>query len=219
VPMATPQQPELHRSGRGSTDPKSAKTTATTLPLEGSEGTTGPVPEDNQPGHHPETEQDKPAALPKRRPAARRAPKPKPKRKTKKPAPAPERTTFGFAFDSKVAPLSFALGVTPWTARVELVNGDLVAHFGPWTVRAALEDVEDATVTGPYTWAKVVGPPRISFADRGLTFATTTERGVCIRFRKPVRGSEPTGVLRHPSLTVTVEDPETLVEALERRTG
>jgi hypothetical protein len=46
--------------------------------------------------------------------------------------------------------------------------------------------------------------------------ATTTGKGVCIRFLKPVRGLEPLGVLRHPGLTVTPRDPDGLVEALTR---
>ncbi len=60
--MSTPQQPELHRSGKGATDPKSAKANAAT-PLS-EEGNTGPVPPDNQPGHRPEHDQDKPEGPP-----------------------------------------------------------------------------------------------------------------------------------------------------------
>ncbi len=59
---STPQQPELHRSGRGASDPKSAKGR---IDGPGSEqGETGPVPPENQSGHRPETEQDKPDAPP-----------------------------------------------------------------------------------------------------------------------------------------------------------
>jgi hypothetical protein len=56
--MSTPQQPELHRSGRGASDPKSAKANLDGPGAE--EGDAGPVPPDNQPGHHPDEEQDKP---------------------------------------------------------------------------------------------------------------------------------------------------------------
>ncbi len=62
--MSTPQQPELHRSGKGATDPASAKASAEVASNPGVEGSSGPIPEDNQPGHHPEKEQDKPV-LPK----------------------------------------------------------------------------------------------------------------------------------------------------------
>ena len=46
-----------------------------------------------------------------------------------------------------------------------------------------------------------VGP---SLADRGVTFATNSRRGLCVSFVEPVHGIEPTGVLRHPAATVTV---------------
>ena len=62
--MSKPQQPELHRSGKGATDPASAKANAEVTGRPGAVGAAGPVPEDNQPGHHPEQEQDKPV-LPK----------------------------------------------------------------------------------------------------------------------------------------------------------
>jgi hypothetical protein len=63
---------------------------------------------------------------------------------------------------------------------------------------------------------KVLGPPHLSFRDRGLTFATNQERGVCVRFHEPVAGIDPRGWIRHPGLTVTVEDPEALIAAIER---
>lgn len=58
--MSTPQQPELHRSGRGEADPRSAKTKVETESGGAAAGDGGPVPEENVPGHHPEEEQDKP---------------------------------------------------------------------------------------------------------------------------------------------------------------
>ena len=48
----------MARSGRGATDPDSAKARATTKPTD--DDRIGPVPEDNQPGHRPKVEQDKP---------------------------------------------------------------------------------------------------------------------------------------------------------------
>lgn len=58
--MTKPQQPELRRSGLGSTDQDSAKVNADET-ISGTGGGGGPVPEENQPGHHPDVEQDKPA--------------------------------------------------------------------------------------------------------------------------------------------------------------
>ncbi len=57
--MTKPQQPELRRAGRGATDDDSAKAKAAASLPEG-DGAVAPVPPDNQPGHHPEQEQDKP---------------------------------------------------------------------------------------------------------------------------------------------------------------
>jgi len=56
--MATPQQPELRRAGRNPTDQDSWAVGGSDHVSD--EGNPGPVPPDNQPGHHPEHEQDKP---------------------------------------------------------------------------------------------------------------------------------------------------------------
>jgi hypothetical protein len=120
---------------------------------------------------------------------------------------------FAFAFDRRLArPLSL-LGVRPGTCRLLLASPWLEVRFGPWTVRTTLDNVADAEITGPFSVWKVIGA-RVSMADRGLTFGTNTEQGVCIRFRQPVRGFEPTGLLRHPGLTVTVADPSTVAGRL-----
>ncbi len=57
--MPEPQQPELRRSARGVTSDASAKTKLDVEQVTNEE-TSAHVPEDNQPGHHPEREQDKP---------------------------------------------------------------------------------------------------------------------------------------------------------------
>jgi hypothetical protein len=56
--MTKPQQPELHRSNKGSTDQDGAQLRAGDEVQ--SEQPVGHVPEENQPGHHPEQDQDKP---------------------------------------------------------------------------------------------------------------------------------------------------------------
>ncbi|MDX6410078.1 MAG: hypothetical protein QOE13_3149 [Gaiellaceae bacterium] len=58
--MARPQQPELARSGKTDIDPDHVETGLEGLPAPVTGGETGPVPPDNQPGHHPPKEQDKP---------------------------------------------------------------------------------------------------------------------------------------------------------------
>jgi hypothetical protein len=122
---------------------------------------------------------------------------------------------FAFRFDPRLRGMARLFGIRPETAFVE-IDGDLVARFGPWQVATPAENLGGATITGPYRTAKVAGPAHLSLADRGLTFGTSTDRGVCIRFRRPVRGIDPLGIVRHPALTVTVEDCEGLVRAVEQ---
>jgi hypothetical protein len=183
----------------------------------------GPIPEDNLPGHHPEHEQDKPEGPPPEpgvRPVKGKA-KPKAKAKAER-APdqqaAPTATVkrrFGFAFEPRMAPFAFAVGVTPLTAWAEVAEGELRIRFGPWSAQTSLDNIAGAQVTGPYNVLKVVGPPRLSMSDGGATFATTSKRGVCIQFRSPITAAAPFGLLKHEGLTVTVDDPEGLVAALK----
>ena len=237
--MTKPQQPELARSGRGEVDPHSAKTrtggpTDATAP-------TGAIPDENLPGHKPDHDQDKPEGPPPRPRARKPTAATATATATAATATATQAATevsgaakatitdltearqqraegsFRFAFEPRVAPLSMAFGITPWTSGVELVDGELRVRFGPWSLTTPLDNVASAEVTGPYSFLKVAGPAHLSFADRGVTFATSTRQGVCIRFKKPVPAIEPRGLIKHPGLTVTVEDAEELVELLSRR--
>ncbi len=117
-----------------------------------------------------------------------------------------------FAFEGVTGAVAAAfLLADPRRAFVEIFDGRLLARFGPWSVCTTVDNVVDVSITGPYRAVKVVGPPRVSLADGGLTFATNARRGVCIRFDSPVRGIEPLGRILHPSLTVTVADCDALV--------
>lgn len=122
---------------------------------------------------------------------------------------------FRFAAPYRLAGLPF--GITPATAAVQVRDGELAIRFGPWRVRTALTNVVGTTVTGPFGFIKSAGPAHLSFADRGLTMATNGARGLCITFREPVRGIEPTGILRHPAVTVTVVDCQGLAAVLASR--
>jgi len=64
--MVKPQQPELHRSGHGSTDPASTKAAVRSGLLVTGDGGVGPIPPDNRPGHHPSKEQDIPEVVQQR---------------------------------------------------------------------------------------------------------------------------------------------------------
>ena len=58
--MSRPQQPEIARSGRTDVDPDHGGEALEGARSPRSKGKTGPVPPENQPGHHPPEEQDKP---------------------------------------------------------------------------------------------------------------------------------------------------------------
>lgn len=113
---------------------------------------------------------------------------------------------FPFAFNPRFGRVGRLFGVRPDNTGVEVTGDQLVARFGSWQIRTPTANVRSASVTGPYAWPKVLGPPRLSLSDRGLTFATNADEGVCIDFVEPVDGVIPFGVVRHPNLTVTVED-------------
>ena len=211
--MATPQQPELRRSGHTPAEQGHAKELADSSRGTGTKRRSrrGPtaLPPENEPGHHPPVEQDKPAGPP---------PTPATARDAEGPAVPAGRERFGFAFEARLFPAAAAFGVTPPTAHVDVDEAELHIRFGPWSLRTPLDNVRSLTPTGPYTWWKVAGPAHVSLADRGVTFATTTERGVCIGFREPVRAALPTSLVRHPAATVTVGDPDGLVAAISSRT-
>ena len=113
---------------------------------------------------------------------------------------------FPFAFHPTYRRLSRPFGVTPESSWVEVGGGLLKARFGPWRVTTPLTNVIGAEVTGPYALIKTAGPARLAITDRGITFATNGHRGVRIDFRTPVPGLDPLRLIKHPELTVTVED-------------
>ena len=126
-------------------------------------------------------------------------------------------TRFGFRFADAYRRPARLFGITPASAYVDLSDDALDARFGRWRVRTPLANVTGVEVTGPYAFLKTAGPARLAVTDRGLTFATNGDRGVLILFRTPVRGLDPLGFLRHPELTVTVEDVDGFAARLRER--
>jgi hypothetical protein len=124
--------------------------------------------------------------------------------------------SFEFLFSQLYRIAAIPFGIRPSTCEVLIRQDRLLARFGPWRAEAALANIVDVTITGPYHFIKTAGPAHLSFADKGLTFATNGDRGVCLQFDAPVRGIEPTGFLRHPNLTLTVADCDGLTKALRR---
>ncbi|HPE13426.1 MAG: hypothetical protein H6524_12135 [Actinobacteria bacterium] len=125
---------------------------------------------------------------------------------------------FEFAFEKKYLPALAAIGVTPLTARVDVDNEVLDARFGPWHCRTPVGNITCVQQTGPYSAIKAIGA-RGSLSDRGATFGTTTAGGVCVEFRKPVKILDPSGMILHPGLTLTVSDRDGLEEAVRKATG
>ena len=123
---------------------------------------------------------------------------------------------FAFRFAATYRLPALLFGVTSSTAGVWVDEAVLRIRFGPWRLQTPLNNVVDTVHTGPFAPFKTMGPAHLSFADRGLTCATNSERGLCIRFDQPVPGIEPLGLLRHPAVTVTVADCDGLAEALSR---
>ncbi|MDP1818561.1 MAG: hypothetical protein Q8K58_01535 [Acidimicrobiales bacterium] len=156
----------------------------------------GPVPTENQPGHHPPVEQDKPTGPP--------------------PTPGSRTREFAFAFDPLFRLPALAAGVTPDNAVVEVDGQQVRVRFGTWRMEVDRDNITEVTATGPYLPWKVIGPPHLSFKDRGITFATNRKRGVCMQLAEPLPGIEPTGRIKHPAVTVTVAEPDQLVELLSR---
>ncbi len=135
------------------------------------------------------------------------------------PGPAgPEAEHFEMAFDPRFRLPLAALGVTPATAHITVAADRLVACFGPWACRTTPANVRAVRLTGPYRWHRAIGP-RLSLADHGLTFGSTTARGVCLLLREPVRGIDPLGLIRHPGLTLTAADPDRLAATVRRHAG
>lgn len=129
--------------------------------------------------------------------------------------------SFPFRFEPVFRAAAAPFGVTPGTASVQVGDRRLRARFGPWRVDTPVGNVKEWAEVGPFSVWKTIGPAHLSVADRGLTFATNRDRGLCILFHHPVAGMDPLGRLRHPGLTVTVADVAGLAAALdaEREAG
>jgi hypothetical protein len=125
------------------------------------------------------------------------------------------RFEFRFTRPYRLAALPF--GITPRTTHVEVTDGsggELRVRFGPWSLRTPLSNVVSAQRTGPFAFPKTAGPPHLSFSDRGVSFATNGEDGVCVLLGEPVAGIDPTGRIKHPGVTMTVRDVDGLLSLL-----
>ena len=124
---------------------------------------------------------------------------------------------FDFRFDPAYRIAALPFGITTRTSYVDVTDGpdgELRVRFGPWSLRTPLRNVRSAERTGPFAFVKTAGPAHLSFSDRGVTFATNGEAGVCVQLDEPVRGIDPTGRITHPGVTMTVRDVDGLLALL-----
>lgn len=75
----------------------------------------------------------------------------------------------------------------------------------PWHLCTPVANVVGCERSGPYSVTKTAGRARLSLADRGLTFATNADAGLCIRFADSVAALHLFGQIRSPGITVIVE--------------
>lgn len=128
----------------------------------------------------------------------------------------PPVARFAFRFHPLYRVLGLPFGVMPGTSLVEVVDDHLVVRFGPWHLRTPVANVVGCERSGPYSVWKTAGPARLSLADRGLTFATNRDAGLCIRFAEPVHAVDPFRKILHPGITVTVEHIDDLHRQLSQ---
>lgn len=121
---------------------------------------------------------------------------------------------FRFRFDPRFRLPLAALGVRPATCEVALTDAVLDVRYGPWRLQTPRANLRGACITGPYLPIKAIGA-RGSMVDGGVTFGTNAERGVCVTFHEPVGALYGRSLLPHPGMTVTVDDPEALLAALD----
>jgi hypothetical protein len=122
--------------------------------------------------------------------------------------------TFDFRFTPAYRLAGLPFGITARSARVVISGDRLQIRFGPWRLESDLTNITGTEVTERYPFLKSAGPAHLSLADKGITFATNGDRGVCIRFRTPVPAIDPLRILRHPAATVTVTDIQRLAARL-----
>ena len=122
---------------------------------------------------------------------------------------------FGFAIETRYAPLLLAFGVRKGAAWVRVDDDELAVRFGFFGLETSIDNVTGYQLSGDYKAYRAIGI-RTSLKDRGVTFGTTTQRGLCVTFAEPVPVRPGIG-LDHPGMTVTVDDVDGLAAELERR--
>ncbi len=121
---------------------------------------------------------------------------------------------FAFEWESRYRLPALVFGLMPRTAWVEVTPTELHVRYGLWHLRSALSNISGVETSGSYTFVKTAGPPHVSFKDHGISFATNSRQGLCVSFREPVPGIDPSKRIKHPGATLTVADVAGLAQAL-----
>ena len=125
---------------------------------------------------------------------------------------ADETRFFPYRFDPRFRAIWRPLGARPGVDGVTVDGDSFRATYGGQRLETPLSNIEGAHITTDYQWWKAVGM-RLSFVDDGLTFGTATHGGVCVHFAERV--PKVIGVKDHSAVTVTVDDLEGLLAAIE----
>ncbi len=123
--------------------------------------------------------------------------------------------SFPFAFDERYSWMLRLLGVSAKNAMVTLEEEKLRVRFGRWGTATPVTNIAGCEVSGPYRWYRAIGL-RYSLADHGISFGTSVDRGLCVRFVEPIGAFLP-AYRPHPGMTVTVADVDGLAAALAAR--
>lgn len=118
---------------------------------------------------------------------------------------------FPYRFERRYRFLWAPLGVREGRDGVTVDDDRFAASFGRFRLECPRTNVAGAHITRDYAWWKAIGM-RLSLADDGLTFGTSTHGGVCVHFAERV--PRVIGPRNHSALTVTVDDLDGLLAAL-----
>jgi hypothetical protein len=121
---------------------------------------------------------------------------------------------FPYRFDKRFVGIWWPLGVREGVDGVTLADEMFTATYGHKRLETPVANLTGAHATHGYQWWKAVGM-RLSFVDDGLTFGTSTHGGVCVHFDQRV--PHVFGGKDHSAVTVTVDDLDGLVAAIEAR--
>lgn len=117
---------------------------------------------------------------------------------------------FDYELDHRFKAIWWPLGVREGQG-VTIDDDRLTARYGRLELSTPLDNVVGGHLTEHYRWYTAIGV-RLSFVDDGLTFGTSTRRGVCIHFADRVGGVIPGR--SHSALTVTVADCAGLIDLI-----